>query len=74
MDKKPPASESISSQYAVDFEPLYDARDVALRCKVSEKSLQRWARDGKIPAIKFGKLWRFRKSAIEEWMAGKMAS
>ena len=74
MDKKPPASESISSQYSVDFEPLYDARDVALRCKVSEKSLQRWARDGKIPAVKFGKLWRFRKSAIEEWMAGKMAS
>jgi excisionase family DNA binding protein len=73
MEKKPVMSERGDSGRTFEFEPLYDAHDVAERCKVSEKSLQRWARAGKIPAVKFGKLWRFRKSAIDQWMDQRMA-
>jgi excisionase family DNA binding protein len=58
----------------IEFEPLYDAREIASQFKVSEKSLQRWARAGKIPAVKCGKLWRFRKSAIDNWMDRRIAS
>jgi len=71
MEKK--RVQSVDSRF-VDIEPLYDAHEVALQCKVSEKSLHRWARSGKIPAVKFGKLWRFRKSAIDAWLNSKMAS
>ena len=71
MEKK--VVQSVDSRF-VDIEPLYDAHEVALQCKVSEKSLHRWARSGKIPAVKFGKLWRFRKSAIDAWLNSKMAS
>jgi excisionase family DNA binding protein len=28
----------------------------------------RQAKEGKIPAIKLGKSWRFRSAAIEEWL------
>jgi excisionase family DNA binding protein len=58
----------------VDIEPLYDSHEVAMQCRVSEKSLHRWARQGLIPAVKFGRLWRFRKSAIDQWINSKMAS
>ena len=74
MEKKPVQSVGAERGRSDDFEPLYDLQDVALKCKVSEKSLQRWARSGKIPAVKFGKLWRFRKSAIDEWMDRRIAS
>jgi len=74
MDKKPPQSVLSAEARAVDIEPLYDAHEIASRCKVSEKSLHRWARAGLIPAVKFGKLWRFRKSSIDAWIDSKMAS
>ena len=57
-----------------EIEPLYDSHEVALQCRVSEKSLHRWARQGLIPAVKFGWLWRFRKSTLDEWISRKMAS
>jgi excisionase family DNA binding protein len=74
MEKKPPASMSLNADRIVEIEPLYDSHEIAIRCRVSEKSLHRWARKGMIPAVKFGRLWRFRKSAIDEWINSKLAS
>lgn len=74
MDKKPVQSVGRTEPDAVGIERLYDVQEVALQCRVSEKSLQRWARAGKIPALKMGKLWRFRKSAIDRWMETRVAS
>ncbi len=74
MDKKPAQSLKNVQTRPIEIEPLYDTREVASQYKVSEKSLHRWARTGKIPAVKFGKLWRFRKSAIDAWLDSKIAS
>ena len=76
MNRKPPsaAHETGPGGSVVEFEPLCDSREIASQCGVSEKSLHRWARQGLIPAVKFGRLWRFRKSAIDEWINSKMAS
>jgi excisionase family DNA binding protein len=74
MEKKPPHIVRDMNARPVDIEPLYDAHEIAQQCKVSEKSLHRWARSGQIPAVKFGKLWRFRKSAIDAWINSRMAS
>ena len=71
MEKKPPQRE-----YRVELseiEPLFDAHEIASRCKVSAKSLHKWAREGRIPAVKFGRLWRFRKSAIDDFLQSKIA-
>jgi excisionase family DNA binding protein len=75
MRKKPPHSANSSPNgQVIDFEPLYDSHEIAAQCGVSEKSLHRWARLRRIPAVKMGRLWRFRKSAIDEWINSKMAS
>lgn len=74
MDKKPPQSERTLKQDQPTLERLFDAHEVAEQCKVSEKSLHKWAREGRIPAVKFGRLWRFRKSAIEQFLDHQAAS
>ncbi len=72
MDKKPPQPDR--SPTPPMLERLYDVHEVAVQCKVSPKSLHKWAREGRIPAVKFGRLWRFRRSAIEEYLDRKAAS
>lgn len=74
MDKKPAGSVRSRTNRPVHLEPLYDSHEVATQYRISEKSLHRWARMGMIPAVKCGRLWRFRKSAIDRWMNSRMAS
>lgn len=55
-------------------EPLLDSFEAAAIMKVHPKTLQRLARDGRIPGVHVGKLWRFRASVIDAWIAQQMAS
>ncbi|MHB1937150.1 MAG: helix-turn-helix domain-containing protein [Acidobacteriaceae bacterium] len=64
----------IADESPVHLEPLYDSHKVAAQYRISEKSLHRWARMGMIPAVKCGRLWRFRKSAIDQWMNSRIAN
>jgi excisionase family DNA binding protein len=74
MTKNSVAIDRARQRRSNHLEPLYDSHEVALQYKLSEKSLHRWARRGMIPAVKFGRLWRFRKSAIDQWMKSKAES
>ena len=62
MSPKPP-------QPAVDFEPLLDTIDAAALLQIHPKTLQKLARAGIVIGIRIGKLWRFRASALNEWLA-----
>jgi len=55
------------------FEPLLDSAEAAALLKIHPKTLQKMARNGEITAIQIGKLWRFRASALNEWLE-KIAS
>jgi len=55
------------------FEPLLDSSEAAALLKIHPKTLQKMARNGEITAIQIGKLWRFRASALNEWLE-KIAS
>lgn len=50
------------------FEPLLDSSEAAALLKIHPKTLQKLARNGEITAIHIGKLWRFRASALNEWL------
>jgi excisionase family DNA binding protein len=50
------------------FEPLLDSSEAAALLKIHPKTLQKLARNGEIAAIQIGKLWRFRASALNEWL------
>lgn len=53
------------------FEPLLDSEEAAALLKIHPKTLQKLARQGEVAAIQIGKLWRFRASALDEWVKKK---
>jgi len=50
------------------FEPLLDSEEAAALLKIHPKTLQKLARNGEVAAIHIGKLWRFRASALDQWV------
>jgi excisionase family DNA binding protein len=51
-----------------EFEPLLDVTEAAKLLRIHPKTLRTKARQGDIPAKQIGKLWRFRASALNEWL------
>lgn len=50
-------------------EQLLDTVEAAAVMKIHPKTLQKLARRGDIRGIRVGKLWRFRTSDIQDWIA-----
>ena len=67
IPKKPPVKANFVP------EPLLDSLEAAAIMKIHPKTLQKLARAGRIPGVHIGKLWRFRASVIDSWIAGQMA-
>jgi excisionase family DNA binding protein len=65
--RKPQVSE-------LTFERLLDSDEAAALLKIHPKTLQKMARNGEITGVQIGKLWRFRASVLNAWLAHKMAS
>ena len=61
----PPHSESSD----ITFEPLLDTEQAAALLQIHPKTLQKLARGGTVDGIRIGKLWRFRASALNAWLA-----
>ena len=49
------------------MEDIMTLEEVAKYIKVKPQTIYTWAQDGKIPAAKLGKEWRFRKTVIDRW-------
>jgi len=54
------------------FEPLLDSQEVGKLMGVHPETVKRRARNGEIPGVKFGKLWRFRASALDSYIQRMM--
>lgn len=63
-----------SSSDRVVPERLIDSEEAAAIIGIHPKTLQKMARRGQIRGVHVGKLWRFRASTIEEWIAHELAS
>jgi excisionase family DNA binding protein len=53
-------------------EPLIGAEQAAKLLSVHPKTVKRLAAEGCVPAMKIGKLWRFRASALDSWMESQI--
>ena len=68
-EKQPPEDESQGNRLPKNIkEPLLDSRQAAAILKVHPRTLQRLVHRGQIRAVHVGKLWRFKASAIDEWI------
>jgi excisionase family DNA binding protein len=58
--------------HEMNFEQLLDSDEAAALLKIHPKTLQKMARNGEITGVQIGKLWRFRASVLNTWLARKM--
>ena len=49
-------------------EPLWTVEDVARYLRLEPNTVREMARDRKLPAIKVGRVWRFRARDIKAWL------
>ena len=49
------------------MDDIMTLEQVARYLKLKPQTIYNWAQNGKIPAAKLGKEWRFRKSIIDMW-------
>jgi excisionase family DNA binding protein len=54
-------------------EALLDSHAAAALLGVHPRTLQRMVLRGQIAGVQVGKLWRFRASAIDQWIDSKQA-
>ena len=47
---------------------LLNVKQVAQYLQLKESTIYSWAQDKKIPAIKIGRTWRFRRSDLDTWL------
>jgi excisionase family DNA binding protein len=59
---------------AVAFERVLDTEEAAALLQIHPKTLQKMAREGTVPAFRIGDLWRFRASALDEWLRSGVCS
>jgi len=57
----------------MSFREIMTVEEVAQYLRLKPQTIYKWAQDGIIPAAKFGKEWRFRKSLIDTWIDAKFA-
>ena len=48
--------------------PLLNLEEMAEYIGASNTTVYRYIKQKKIPALKIGKLWKFRKERIDEWI------
>ena len=48
--------------------------EVATYLRLKPQTIYRWAQERRIPAVKLGKEWRFRKSILDRWLDEQMLS
>ena len=58
---------------AMPCERLINAIEAAAILKISTKTLKRLARKGSIPAMHVGRQWRFRASALNDWVEKRLS-
>jgi excisionase family DNA binding protein len=48
---------------------IMTTREMANYLKLHEITICKYAAEGKIPAVRIGKVWRFNKEVIDKWIS-----
>jgi excisionase family DNA binding protein len=61
------------SEAQPSFEPLLDLAEAAGLLRIHPQTLKKMAIRRDVPAIKVGRLWRFRASDLQEWIDARVS-
>lgn len=57
----------------MDKSTYYSPEDIAKHFNVKPDSVRKWIREGKLKAIKLGRIWRIPEVALQEFIEESMA-
>ena len=60
--------QSVETTYQQHFEPLLTAEETAVHLRCHLKTVQKMAREGRMPSIRHGKRHLFRLSYLDRWL------
>jgi excisionase family DNA binding protein len=60
----------VETNYQQHFEPLLTAEETAVHLRCHFKTVQKMAREGRMPSIRRGKRHFFRLSDLNHWLEG----
>ncbi len=52
----------------IDTDPLWTVDDVALYLRLEPDTVRSMVREGKLPAMRVGRVYRFQRSMIQKWL------
>ncbi len=52
----------------MEDEKFYTIKEVAELLKVSDGAVRKWLKSGKLKGIKLGRIWRIKKSDLDEFV------
>lgn len=58
-------------RYMDKTKPIMNIKEVAEYLGIGTASIYRYVKQGKMPASRVGKFWRFRKEKIDAWLEKK---
>jgi excisionase family DNA binding protein len=58
----------VETNYQQHFEPLLTAEETAVHLRCHLKTVQKMAREGRMPSIRRGKRHFFRLSELDDWL------
>lgn len=56
------------------MDDLLTAVEVAAHLQLARVTVQKWCKEGKLPAVKVGKAYRIRRSELEAWFEARRSA
>lgn len=53
---------------ALGTDPLWTVKEVSEYLRLKPETVRMMARNGRLPSIKIGRVWRFETNQIKEWL------
>lgn len=51
---------------------FYTPDEIAKQLKITRQAINKWIREGKLKAVKLGRIWRIPESALQEFIKESM--
>jgi excisionase family DNA binding protein len=62
----------VSRRDGVPANEILTIEEVATYLRLTPQTIYKWAQEKRIPAVKLGKEWRFRRSVIDRWFDAQL--
>jgi len=62
----------MSNTNAPENHEILTLEEVAIYLRLKPQTIYKWAQEKRIPAVKLGKEWRFRRSILDRWLDDQM--